>query len=186
MKYMQILVTAFAMMVALAFGANEASAEVVPLSSIMAIGMVMDGERITGYGTDGYITENVDVGVDAASTATIYCGWRRARVTYRSFIWTVQWWYQQKQSRCYNSVTKKLGQVYGWERDWAVPGAPWQFVKNYPRETWGAGYTWHFGTKIRGYFKLCYPVAGCIEHRYPYIKQDFYGDGAYTHKKVLG
>ena len=86
----------------------SAQTEVEPLSTeaIMAIGTVMDGERIVAYGNDGYVTENVDIGTDAKSTATVYCGWRRARVTYRSFIWTVQWWYQQKQSRCYNSSTR--------------------------------------------------------------------------------
>ena len=185
---MQKLVTAFAAVVILIglYAASEASAQAMPMTQLMAIGTVMDGERIIDYGSDGYVTENVDVGVDAKSTATVFCGWRRARVTYRSFIWTVQWWYQQKQSRCYNSVTDRLGQVYGWDRDWAVTGAPWEFVGNYARQTWGSGYSWHFGTKIRGHFRLCYGPLGCVEHRYPSIKQDFYGNGAYTHKKLLG
>jgi hypothetical protein len=100
-----------------------------------------------------------------------------ARV-YRNIVGIVMWKYLQQQAFCYNG--SRITSLFDYRR-WAHVAAPgWDFRGHIGRATTGAAGTWHYGTWTQGHFALC--AAWCVEHKYPWVDIDVYGNGGWSHK----
>jgi hypothetical protein len=93
------------------------------------------------------------------------------------------WKYGATWGWCWKTGTHTISSLYGWARIIQCCDPGWDFKGNTSLSTTGWVGSKTVTRRTQGHFAFCPPVAGCVNHNYPWVKLFLYGTGGWNATK---